>query len=227
MASFIALNDLPRAMWVVATTVNIPGRTRLGPEWPLGYRFGFERPLSAAQQVNLANYLLQKPSVRSLRQYSLDRPQDVPAINLSLSAEMTDADSAQQVFEVIVADPRQNRRAIREIKEIVRPICPYTALVVHSAQKMSGNTGMLWIAVRDELTAAECARLCNQLPKLRDVHTAVLRGASTFELRVDYKIVKKCDLMISRLAVLGIFPDFRAEASGVTYEAVISPASGL
>ncbi len=223
----VLLKDLPRALWVVAATVSTSEHRLLGPEWPLAYRFGFASPLKPDEQVSLTHYLREKPSVGAVRLHNLARPGHVPHIPQSTSVWMTNPDRAQQVFETLVSNPQHHRQAIREIKEVVWPECPYTALVIHSAHKLPGNTGLIWVVVRDELTCAERSRLSDQITKVQGVHSAITRGTSTFELRVDYRLVTQYDRLTSPLAALGVYPDFRAEAGATTYEKAVDQTSGL
>lgn len=222
----VPLQDLPQALWVVASTTPTPSK-QYGPEWPLAYRFGFAKPLYAEQIASLVHYLLEKPSIDSVRLHQLNKPDEVPLLEMTTSVRMTNVDTATQVFEVLVASPLQHRCAVREIKEVVRPQCAYTALVVRSTYKLAGNTGLVWVAVRDELPDLERLRLCNQLQKFTKVHSAVVRGTSTFELRVDYPLVKKFDLLVRSLVVLGIYPDFLAEVGATTFEKAINQKAGL
>lgn len=222
MQKLVPVQDLPQALWVVASTIK-----GSDIELPSAYRFGYAEPLSAPHIGGLTHYLLEKPTVHSLRLHKLDRPDQVPAIPGSVSGYMTDPEMAKQVFEVVVADSRQHRQAIREIKEVVRPECPYTAFVMSSAQKMSGNTVLLWVVVRDELSASEQLRLCGALQSFRQVHSVVVRGASTFEMRVDRQLVKRYNSLTSPLAVVGIFPDFIAETGATTFEKAIKQKLGF
>lgn len=214
---FIPMYEIPQALWVVASTVDDPRFTRLGPEQPLAYCFGYINPLSELQQRSLEHYLLLQSTLLSVRRRDMSNPRDAFLNSLSVSFKMTNPDCATDVYEVIVGNPQNRRQAIADLKSVVRPECPYTALVLHSVQKLAGNTGLMWVAVRDSLSANECKRLLEQFPKLRVVHSATLRGLSTFELRVDYSVIKKRNLMISHLAVLGIFPDFVMETGDTVY----------
>ncbi|MGD8373650.1 MAG: hypothetical protein PVI21_02215 [Candidatus Woesebacteria bacterium] len=218
---YISLNEIPQALWVVASGVSKLGVAPCDSEHPFAYNIGYQNPLNNAQAQSLMYYLLSLPCVSGFKECDPFNPGDAIPGLFDVRVRMDNPDCAQQVFEVIVTDPSQNRWSISEIKRIVRPDCLYTALVVHSAQKLAGNTGLLWIVVRDILTSVERDRLLRQLPKLHAVHSATLRGESIFELRVDYRAVKDVNLMTSRLAVLGIFPDFRAEIGGTVYQSTM------